>query len=271
MGPLPKVIALMVASFATAAVAAPAVPARLAIYYGYPGLINGAASNIESAASVLSAYDVVVLGGGLELAEHPDHDNTVRIIERLRRGTRGPELFGYIALGPSTNLDGSAIERRAALWASTGVTGIFYDEAGRDFGVTFAQIVHAVRTARRHRLAVCLNAFDLSAINEGIREPEHGRLIGRSDALLIESFGVRLGERQTRDEIADRLRPADVLRRRTGIRLFGITTTTTERPFQASDLAFARELATEWRLDAVGWGDPDYGAANSRLGPAVQR
>jgi hypothetical protein len=262
---LPKVIALTLLTFASTLVAAPAVPARLAIYYGYPGLINGAASSVAAATGVLAAYDVVVLGDGLEFAPHPDHLNTRSILEALRKTTRPPEVFGYVALGHATALDAAAIEHRARLWASMGATGIFYDEAGRDFGVSFARVAAAIRAARSHRLAVCLNAFDLSAIDEGMRDPQHAALVGRADAILVESFGVRLGRRQARDEVAARMRPAEALRKRTGVRVFGITTTTPDRAFAPSDLAYARGLAAEFALDAFGWGGADYGARDSRL------
>ena len=43
--------------------------ARLAIYYGYPSLVNGANGDLEKAARVFSAYDVVVLGDGLEFPD----------------------------------------------------------------------------------------------------------------------------------------------------------------------------------------------------------
>ncbi len=265
-----KAIVLMLATFASAVVTAPAVPSRLAIYYGYPGLINGAAANIATAAAEFAAYQIVVLGDGLEFPEHPDHANTRRILAELRKIDRSQELFGYIALGNGTNLDAAGIERRVQLWASMGVTGIFYDEAGRDFGVSFARVEAAIRAARRHQLAVCLNAFDLSAIDEGVREPQHVALMSRRDAILIESFGVRLGIRQTRAETVERLRAAEALRKRTGVRVFGVTTTTRDRPFDPSDLAFARGLAAELGLDAFGWGGADYGARDSRLRPMTR-
>lgn len=263
---LSKAIVVMLATFASAVVTAPAAPPGLAIYYGYPGLINGAASNVAAAAAEFAAYKVVVLGDGLESTGHADHANTRRILSELRKADVAPEVFGYIALGKATNLDAAAIERRARLWASMGVTGIFFDEAGRDFGVSFARVREAVHAARRHQLAVCLNAFDLSAIDEGLRDPQHAALLGRGDALLIESFGVRLGERQSRVETAERLRAADALRKRIGVRVFGITTTTADRVFDESDLVYARRLAAELALDAFGWGGANYGAHDSRLG-----
>jgi hypothetical protein len=47
--------------------------------------------------------------------------------------------------------------------------------------------------------------------------------------------------------------------------VFGVTTTVPGRAFDPSDLAFAQELADTFALDALAWGDPDYGAPDSRL------
>ena len=40
-------------------------PQRLAIYYGYPSLVNEAAGDIEKAASAFGVFDVIVLGDGV--------------------------------------------------------------------------------------------------------------------------------------------------------------------------------------------------------------
>lgn len=239
-------------------------PARLAIYYGYPSLINGAASHISAAAAQLAAYDIVVLGDGLEFRDHPDHWNTRKILSLRNRTGRPAEVFGYVALGRQPH-GATSIEHRVRLWAQTGATGIFYDEAGHDFGVTFDRVAHAIDIARQHHLAVCLNAFDLSAIADGLRDPRALVRLSPDDALLVESFGIRLGKRQSLTETAQRLRTAQTLRSLSGVRIFGTTTTVVRRTRDARDRAFARHLAERFALDALAWGDPEYGAADSRL------
>src|SRR5689334_9511150 len=54
------------AVMAASAGEAPRTPRRLAIYYGIPSLVNGAAGDVERAAAVFAGYDVVVLGEGLQ-------------------------------------------------------------------------------------------------------------------------------------------------------------------------------------------------------------
>src|SRR5262245_56256050 len=75
-------------------------PSRLAIYYGYPSLVNGAGGNLNAATAHFSAFDIVVLGDGLEHLVHPDHANTTQIIADLTAG--GTEVYGYIDMGVTT-------------------------------------------------------------------------------------------------------------------------------------------------------------------------
>src|SRR5437762_14014055 len=84
-------------------------PARLAIYYGYPSLANGANGDVEKAASVFSAYDVVILGDGLEFPDretgrHPpgdpeEHQKTLRIIAAVRDRSPATRFYSYVCLG----------------------------------------------------------------------------------------------------------------------------------------------------------------------------
>ena len=60
---------LLVAALAFATITArPKPPQRLAIYYGFPSLVNGGRGDLGKAAQVFSKYDVVVLATVLSLA-----------------------------------------------------------------------------------------------------------------------------------------------------------------------------------------------------------
>src|SRR6266705_5777236 len=95
--------------FAKTIVRAATTPARLAIYYGYPSLFNGANGDVEKAASVFSAYDVVILGDGLEFPDKQsgrfppgdpeEHQKTLRIIAAVRDRRSGTRFYGYVCLG----------------------------------------------------------------------------------------------------------------------------------------------------------------------------
>ncbi len=91
------------------------LPGKLAVYYGYPSLVNGAYGNLNAAATVFSNYDIVVFGNSLQFpqsySDHPeqnhyagcdqnshyDHNNTVGIITRLNNV--GTKVYGYISIG----------------------------------------------------------------------------------------------------------------------------------------------------------------------------
>ena len=68
-----------------------ASPLRLAIYYGYPSLVNGAAGRPDASAAHFAEYDVLVLGDGLEFGGregHAEHAFTRALIEQAPHGRR---------------------------------------------------------------------------------------------------------------------------------------------------------------------------------------
>src|SRR5258707_9542534 len=89
-------------------------PARLAIYYGYPSLVNGSNGDVEKAAAVFSAYDVVVFGDGLEFADHQtsrvaqgdpaEHQKVAQIIAAVKRRNSSTQIYGYVPLGDYQSL-----------------------------------------------------------------------------------------------------------------------------------------------------------------------
>src|SRR5438552_3608566 len=64
---------------------AAAAPRRLAIYYGYPSLVQGARGDLERAVATFSDYDVIVFGDGLELGPEAAADPGLQA-ERQRIG-----------------------------------------------------------------------------------------------------------------------------------------------------------------------------------------
>src|SRR5947208_399006 len=111
-------LVLATADLHQAVVAAPAVrprtgasPQRVAIYYGYPSLVNGADEDLSRAVAVFSAYDVIVLGDGLEFdtagadtAGPEEHQFTRQLIEKLHLMPRRGFVYGYVDLGRTQRL-----------------------------------------------------------------------------------------------------------------------------------------------------------------------
>jgi hypothetical protein len=167
------------------------LPGKLAVYYGFPSSVNGAAGNIDNAAAVFSQYDVVIFGDSLQFPRytgapgqkpdygcdqdsHLDHDNTVGIISRLN--TAGTAVYGYVSIGGEntawkcdTNGDGTVepaphtmaeIQARVDAWAAMGVKGIFLDEAEYGFGCSRDRQNAVVDYVHNKNLGVFINAWN---------------------------------------------------------------------------------------------------------------
>jgi hypothetical protein len=258
----------------------PAVPAplRLAIYYGYPSLVNGANGDITRAVAHLSHYDVIVLGDGLEFdtadnghAGPAEHAFTRRLVQQLAHTPRQPAIFGYVDLGRTQALTPAEMVDRVDRWGAMGVSGVFLDEAGYDFGVTRERQNHAVLAARARGLRVCLNAYRPEDVFGDERVPINAAgggnpagqrsLLSARDAILLESFAVGGGVMEPADPLARRVRAALAGRRRFGTRVFAIAT-------GGEDVELAQygwRAASSFGLDGYGWSEPGYGAATSQL------
>jgi hypothetical protein len=245
---------------------------RLAIYYGIPSLVNGAQGDRVRAAAVFGEYDVVVFGDGLEFPDvvtgrtpagaGPDERrNTAGIIRLLSAGVRKPAVFGYIDLGNSQNLSQREIERRIALWRDMGVGGIFFDEAGFDFGVSRARQNAAVDAVHAAGLRVFMNAFnpdDVFLPSDGV-QPR----LEAGDAFLLESFVVR----NSTPDTAWSARAARTVEyaRRAQVEVHATTTADAHTGFSSDSLAYAWWVALAYGLDGFGWGEPSFSGPTSTL------
>jgi hypothetical protein len=122
------------------------VPAYLGIYYGYLSQVNnitGSSSStvVAQALVTFSQFDVLVFADGLP-ADSPEINNTKMIVQQLVK--QGKEVYGYIDLGvTTTNLSVAQMQSDVDTWLSIGVTGIFWDDAGYDYGTTRQRQVEA--------------------------------------------------------------------------------------------------------------------------------
>jgi hypothetical protein len=258
------------------------MPKRLAIYYGYPSVANGAVGDVEKAARAFSTYDVVVFGDGVEFADQrPDRAPTGvgaeenqkarSIIAALARQRPAPKVFGYICLGDSQRLSESEIQRRVHLWKEMGVSGIFLDEAGYDWKIVDRERQNAaVAFIHSLGLSAFLNAFypkDLfSRENLLGKNPEHAapRLDGR-DLFLLESFQVKNGAYEDVSEWQQRVEQAVDYRAQYRAGIFAITTNQENSPFNPLKFAYAWWSAWLYDLDGFGWGEPNFSVPDGIL------
>jgi hypothetical protein len=248
-------------------------PLRLAIYYGYPSLVEDARGDVARAAAVFGEYDVIVFGDGLEGAPEAAADAGLRaererigpIVRALHASPRHPRIYGYIDLGSSQRLPLAEIERRIDAWRRLGADGIFFDEAGSEFAVTPLRRRAAVRAVHIRKLSAFMNAFVTDDLFQGVgtADPDAAGRLGPDDAVLIESFAVKNGEPEPSSRVAARAAAALKWRDQSGVRIFAVTTSASHA-VQAGLFAYAWWSAAAWGLDGVGWGEADF-SANSRL------
>jgi len=165
-------------------------PKKLAIYYSYPSLVNGASGNISTAVDVFSQYDLLVFGDGLQDPSHPDYSNTVAIVNHA--GMTNTTIFGYI----DSTLTLDAIQGKIDQWYVAGVKGIFLDKFGYDFGLTRQkqrEITWCVQN-KGSGLKVFVNAWnpdDVFSPTTNASNPSGlPTRLGSNDWYLAESFAV---------------------------------------------------------------------------------
>jgi hypothetical protein len=248
-------------------------PRRLAIYYGIPSLVNGAGGDTARAVGIFSDYDILVFGDGLEFddvvpsrkpagAGPLEHQRTKEIIARLAGLPRRTEVFGYVDLGRSQQLTLDEIRERIQRWKSMGASGIFFDEAGADFGVDRPRQNAAVDAAHAAGLPVVLNAFNPDDVFRTGGDRVRPR-IGAGDAYLLESFAVRNGTVEDPRVWRERVHKAFTGSAATGVALWA--TTTTQGQYEAALMDHAWHAARQAGVEAFGWGEPLFGSADSRL------
>ena len=281
-------------SFLFAQRALSANTARLAIYYGYPSLVNGSRGDVEKAAHVFRDYDVVVLGDGLEFANrdagrypegNPDeHQRVLQIIAAVRQRNPGTRFYGYVCLGEipwpkgqHTTLTATELEERIHLWKQMGVNGIFLDEAGYDYAaVTRKRQNLAVKIIHDLGMSAFMNAYFVEHLfatgdnvpyaNGAEKNPERlPSLLDQRDLFLLESFQVKNGAYEGAAAWQARLNRALGYRRRYGSHIFVTTTTTEQEPFSAEKFNYAWWTARLYGLDGFSWGEPGFAALSNSL------
>lgn len=164
-------------------------PKRLAFYYSYPSLVNGASGDIGLAVDTFSQYDLLVFGSGLESPSHPDYANTVSIIGD--GGMVDTAVFGYI----DSTLSLDEIQGKIDQWYAMGVKGIFCDQFGYDFSVSRQKQREIVWCIHSKGISAFVNAWNpddvFSPAVDSTWNPSGlaTRLVG-TDWYLAESFAV---------------------------------------------------------------------------------
>lgn len=145
---------------------------RLAIYYGWPSVVNGAAGNVATASNTFAQFDIIV--------------------------------FGYVNLGCTPNPDTTAIKQKINKWSGMNVYGVFLDCAGFDYGVTRKIQNDVTDYAHGKGLKVFMNAWNPDDIGgnlneKGVYQPSRAgdwylaesRLISNNSYLSISDWSAK--------------------------------------------------------------------------------
>jgi hypothetical protein len=163
------------------------VPKYLCVYYGWPSLVDGAGGDLTTATADFARFDLIVFGDGIWKDTHGDHINTTIIISGLN--TAGKAAYGYVDLGVSTqNLSVTAMKQAVNGWDSMGVKGIFWDDAGYDYGTTRARQDTMINYCHQKGLHVIMNAWNPDDVMGGT-----GVAITSGDTYLLESYLISEG------------------------------------------------------------------------------
>jgi hypothetical protein len=178
-------------------------PQRLGIYYGWPSAALSIGESMVAPEALFSQFSVVVFGGSLAEPNHPDHAETLALIDALIQ--QGVEIYGYIDMGMTTRPGAASMADLAGeigRWRAAGVTGVFWDDAGYEFTAGLDFLAYRQRlaeiVARTHEagLTAFLNAWnpdDLFRETAGGGEALPEVPIAADDLVLAESWFVTDG------------------------------------------------------------------------------
>jgi hypothetical protein len=248
------------------------IPKKLAIYYSYPSLVNGAAGNISAAVATFSQYDLIVFGDGLQLSSHPDNSNTISIINDPAMAN--VLVFGYI----DSTLDLDTIQTNIDLWFDMGVKGIFCDRFGYDFGNSrqhqreIIWSIHAKSTSFR----AFVNAWNPDdafspAVDATYNPSGLATRLNNRDWYLAESFAVINGSYDDADsdsngikDFQDKAVKMNAYKTTYGTKMAAIATLGSAT-FVQNFADYSYYVATLNKFGAWGFGEEFYSASSAML------
>lgn len=258
-------------------------PSDLLIYYGWPSAFNALGSN-EAVAQAMAKYGLIVLGNGLENPAHGDYANTSAIITRVKALNPSALIFGYVSLNQAQN----DFETKATQWNTLGVHGIFFDEAGYDYGKTRAEFntaldyVHALGSANK----AFANAWNTDNILGTANDPSYPNTtfnpgevesnLTQDDWVLLESLAVNTTAYSASDGYASKwdwsARVAKAISLRATYKVnfasVGIIADADANAQDLFDFAFVSALMAS--LEANGTSDTSYGSGSAKTSHLVR-
>jgi hypothetical protein len=246
---------------------------KLAVYYGWPSAVNSAGGDVNAAVNTFKNYQTVVFGDGLQETSHPDHANTVSIINHTDMS--GTEVFGYI----DSTLSLNTIQEKIDKWVVMGVAGIFFDKFGYDFGLTREkqrEIVWCIHEKDGGYKAF-VNAWNPDdvfspAVNATYNPSGLATRLGSNDLYLAESFAIINGNYDDADgdsngikDFQDKAVKMTNYRTTYGTSMAAITTPDASGNFDQNKADYSYYSAVVNNFDLWGWSELFYSASSAAL------
>jgi len=251
---------------------------NLLIYYGWLNAFNSAHNqwNNEKVSLELSRYNLLVLGNGLQDPNHGDYANTEIIIARIQELNPNCKIFGYVSVNQSLEDFQSKVDD----WETLLVNGIFFDEAGYDFGTVLTNSREAVNTkvAYVHSQAnanLCfINAWrpshiwgidnDPSYLNSTYNPDELESILTEDDWYLMESFAIdSSGNYESASQWSVRGDTVQEYSEWYGFKVAACSVIADECQLGQEKFNFISISAFMHNLDAIGSSDIYYGASSA--------
>jgi hypothetical protein len=251
----------------------------LLIFYAPPSVINAKYDN-NYVAGILSRYDDVVLGTGLEDPGNADYTNTQAIIQKLFALNSGTVIWGYIDCGVTTgNFSLAALQTQIDQWVTLGAGGIFCDVIGYAYGVSRARQNSIIDYIHSKNLGAILNVFNADEIFSPAVDAIYN-LSGASthadsrDVHLLESWVFNSDSYPspyytTFSDIKTRADASRSYRDSLGVRIFTANILSyTGRSDSEIDgyRGIGEALARVWRLDGCGIAASSYSSTGADVG-----
>lgn len=132
------------------------------------------------------------------------------------------QIYGYVDMGVSTqNLPITTAQQYVDEWAAMGVTGIFWDDAGYDYGVDRSRQNTLIDYTHAQGLKVFVNAWSPDDVFADDPEPTH---LQAGDWYLAESHPVANGQFSDLDFWWNKSQALDSYRAQTGVQIATMST-----------------------------------------------
>lgn len=244
------------------AVGAAARPVHLKFYYGSLHHVDDRADVAHGIRQLLH-FDLIVTAEPGEL----DREDRA-VLEGLLEA--GREVYGYLDLASAKDGMGAlALYEGMERLAAAGYAGVFFDQAGYDYGVTRHTLNQAVAFAHARGLRVMANAWLPTDVLGSGADPQmnpagEATLLGPGDWILLESFYSRSDDQYAGtpeggvEPVLSKYQAAVEAAHRLGVRVAALAYHTVQKPLTVEiDRRNALVLALMLGLDGWAYGRSD--------------